>query len=301
MPLKLSAQRRAPSRPRGAAWSIDRAAHHEHRIVVGCLTASGARARPTGSAPRSNSPTAAILDRLLHRATVLQIDGDSYRMRTTAPASPPSEPASTIQPKVGNSHDRNWGILTIVDNRAGLAAMVLRMRRAAIATLVLVGVATSGGSVHAGSYVPCGRFTEAAAGEHGAFVGPYRSAAPSNALARRGSRSTSSPTSKDGTARSRLRRPGRVRPGPRLTNWRAIPAGVAAQVEAGEAASKAQHSSLGLSRPHSDACSAGEAARASPSGTPGASFQIRKLHRHCAVIPRGLRGWQQPSATVSPA
>ena len=29
----------------------------------------------------------------------------------TAPASPPSAPASTTPPRVGNSHDRNWGIL----------------------------------------------------------------------------------------------------------------------------------------------------------------------------------------------
>ncbi len=36
---------------------------------------------------------AAMLDRLLHRSVVLNIDGDSYRMRPTAPGpKPPAAP-----------------------------------------------------------------------------------------------------------------------------------------------------------------------------------------------------------------
>ena len=59
---------------------------------------------------------AAILDRLLHHATVLQIDGDSYRMRNhrarlATLRSRPQPP----QPSLGNTRDRNWGLLTIVD------------------------------------------------------------------------------------------------------------------------------------------------------------------------------------------
>jgi DNA replication protein DnaC len=57
---------------------------------------------------------AAILDRLLHHATVLQIDGDSYRMRNhrarlatiRAGLNHPSEGGEFSRSQLGNSHDR---------------------------------------------------------------------------------------------------------------------------------------------------------------------------------------------------
>ena len=55
----------------------------------------------------------AILDRLLHHATVLQIDGESYRMRGHRARLNNYAPAST---SLGKTRDRNWGIPMIVDN-----------------------------------------------------------------------------------------------------------------------------------------------------------------------------------------
>ena len=57
---------------------------------------------------------AAILDRLLHHATVLQIDGDSYRMRShrarlatlRASLNHPAEGGESSRSHLGNSHDR---------------------------------------------------------------------------------------------------------------------------------------------------------------------------------------------------
>ncbi len=57
---------------------------------------------------------AAILDRLLHHATVLQIDGDSYRMRThrarlatlRAGLNAPDQAGEFSRSHLGNSHDR---------------------------------------------------------------------------------------------------------------------------------------------------------------------------------------------------
>jgi DNA replication protein DnaC len=57
---------------------------------------------------------AAILDRLLHHATVLQIDGDSYRMRNhrarlatlRAGLNHPAEGGEFSRSQLGNSHDR---------------------------------------------------------------------------------------------------------------------------------------------------------------------------------------------------
>jgi DNA replication protein DnaC len=57
---------------------------------------------------------AAILDRLLHHATVLQIDGDSYRMRghrarlanLRAGLNHPAEGGEFSRSHPGNSHDR---------------------------------------------------------------------------------------------------------------------------------------------------------------------------------------------------
>src|SRR5215207_6190399 len=57
---------------------------------------------------------AAILDRLLHHATVLQIDGDSYRMRShrarlatlRAGLNHPAEGGEFSRSQLGNSHDR---------------------------------------------------------------------------------------------------------------------------------------------------------------------------------------------------
>jgi DNA replication protein DnaC len=57
---------------------------------------------------------AAILDRLLHHATVLQIDGDSYRMRRhrarlatlRAGLNHPTEGGEFSRSQPGNSHDR---------------------------------------------------------------------------------------------------------------------------------------------------------------------------------------------------
>ena len=57
---------------------------------------------------------AAILDRLLHHATVLQIDGDSYRMRThrarlqnlRAGLNAPDQGGEIPRSHLGNSRDR---------------------------------------------------------------------------------------------------------------------------------------------------------------------------------------------------
>jgi DNA replication protein DnaC len=57
----------------------------------------------------------AILDRLLHHATVLQIDGESYRMRDHRARIPSYARISTTPPTVGNFDDRTWGIFAIVD------------------------------------------------------------------------------------------------------------------------------------------------------------------------------------------
>jgi DNA replication protein DnaC len=56
---------------------------------------------------------AAILDRLLHHATVLQIDGDSYRMRNhrarlqtlRASLNHPTKPEESSRSQLGKSHD----------------------------------------------------------------------------------------------------------------------------------------------------------------------------------------------------
>lgn len=61
---------------------------------------------------------AAILDRLLHHAPSYRSTATATACAATAPGLRPSAPASTTPPRVGNSHDRNRGILTIVDNRA---------------------------------------------------------------------------------------------------------------------------------------------------------------------------------------
>jgi hypothetical protein len=58
---------------------------------------------------------AAILDRLLHHATVLQIDGDRYRMRDHRARLAQLRAGLTSHPNVGNSRDHNCGILVIVD------------------------------------------------------------------------------------------------------------------------------------------------------------------------------------------
>ena len=61
---------------------------------------------------------AAILDRLLHHATVL---ADRRRQLPHArPPRPPPDPQSRLNHPAegGESHDRNWGILTIVDTAA---------------------------------------------------------------------------------------------------------------------------------------------------------------------------------------
>jgi hypothetical protein len=54
---------------------------------------------------------AALLDRLLHRSVVLNLDGDSYRLRATTPAAKPSAlsdhrhpPTATLTPPPG------WGL-----------------------------------------------------------------------------------------------------------------------------------------------------------------------------------------------
>jgi hypothetical protein len=55
----------------------------------------------------------AILDRLLHHATVLRIDGESTACADTAPASNNSAPPRSTS--LGKSRDHNCGILMIVD------------------------------------------------------------------------------------------------------------------------------------------------------------------------------------------
>jgi IstB-like ATP binding protein len=84
---------------------------YEHGSII-LTTNRGIASR--GEIFDDSTVAAAILDRLLYHATVLQIDA-ATACAATGPAFRPSEPASTTQPKVGNSHDRNWGILTIVD------------------------------------------------------------------------------------------------------------------------------------------------------------------------------------------
>ena len=62
----------------------------------------------------TDSVDALILDRLLHHATVLQIDGDSYRMRShrarlttlRAGLNHPAEGGEFSRSQLGNSHDR---------------------------------------------------------------------------------------------------------------------------------------------------------------------------------------------------
>ncbi len=70
---------------------------------------SGARSSKTApSPPRSSTASCTTPPSCRSTAT-------ATACAATAPASRPSEPASTTPPRVGNSHDRNWGILTIVD------------------------------------------------------------------------------------------------------------------------------------------------------------------------------------------
>ena len=57
----------------------------------------------------------AILDRLLHYATVLQIDGDSYRMRRHRARLAQLRAGLNSLPRVGNSDDHTRGISVIVD------------------------------------------------------------------------------------------------------------------------------------------------------------------------------------------
>ena len=66
----------------------------------------------------------------------------------TAPASRPSEPASTTPPKVGNSHDRNWGILTIVD--IGLGARCAPALATALAVRIRVALSALVHARHVG-------------------------------------------------------------------------------------------------------------------------------------------------------
>jgi DNA replication protein DnaC len=57
------------------------------------------------------TPAIAILDRLLHHATVIAINGDSYRMRAHRDAVAALRPAI----KVGKNRDHTWGLLVILD------------------------------------------------------------------------------------------------------------------------------------------------------------------------------------------
>ena len=68
-----------------------------------------------GSIFEDTTVAAAILDRLLHHASVLAITGDSYRMRRHRDAINAIRPALTAAPRVGNFRDRIWGIPVILD------------------------------------------------------------------------------------------------------------------------------------------------------------------------------------------
>ena len=59
---------------------------------------------------------AAILDRLPHHATVLQIDGDSYRMRGHRARLQTLRTALNQPSQGGNFRDHKWGNLVIVDS-----------------------------------------------------------------------------------------------------------------------------------------------------------------------------------------
>ncbi len=87
-------------------------ANRQHTNVI------AASARVDGAQDRSRREVFRnILDRLLHHATVLQIDGDSYRMRNHR-ARLQTLKAGLNHPAQGGEFSRStWGILTIVDSR----------------------------------------------------------------------------------------------------------------------------------------------------------------------------------------
>ena len=91
--------------------SASSSARYEHGSII--LTTNRGIAS-WGEIFDDTTVAAAILDRLLHHATVLQIDGDSYRMRDhrarlqtlRAGLNHPSEGGEFSRSQLGNSHDR---------------------------------------------------------------------------------------------------------------------------------------------------------------------------------------------------
>ena len=69
-----------------------------------------------GSIFDDTTVAAAILDRLLHHATVLTITGDSYRMRRHRDTIKALRPALTGRQQGGDSRDHTWGIPVILDS-----------------------------------------------------------------------------------------------------------------------------------------------------------------------------------------
>ena len=92
-----------------------RAARRVVELVEGIDEAMSLHSRDEwGEIFDDHTVAAAILDRLLHHATVLQIDGDSYRMRShrarlttlRAGLNHPAEGGEFSRSQLGNSHDR---------------------------------------------------------------------------------------------------------------------------------------------------------------------------------------------------
>ena len=101
---------------------------YEHGSIV-LTTNRGIADR--GAIFEDTTVAAAVLDRLLHHASVLSIAGDSYRMRRHQQAIAAIRPALTGARKDGDSHDRRWEYPTILDTwrtRALLRATSSRAR-----------------------------------------------------------------------------------------------------------------------------------------------------------------------------
>jgi len=101
-------------------FAVRRAAHRSRQVISrryehGSIILTTNRGIASwGEIFDDHTVAAAILDRLLHHATVLQIDGDSYRMRghrarlatLRASLNHPAEGGENSRSQLGNSHDR---------------------------------------------------------------------------------------------------------------------------------------------------------------------------------------------------